>query len=103
MSKKSDLEDKLNARLKFIKKFFLGTVCLLGAVTIYSLVDGVQNKKDKLYNEVMIKANINKDKETDHNEWEAVYESRGLIYNMDSSNPKKDLSNRNMRKYLGRD
>ncbi|MCK5624277.1 hypothetical protein KAI04_00355 [Candidatus Pacearchaeota archaeon] len=99
----TDLEDKT-----FTRKERLKGLLIIGAMSlflIYNVHSNIKyfNERNKLYNELKLVADINNDNLTDHNEWTNVYHSMGLEYDVHFSKPKKDLSNRNMRKYLGCD
>ena len=56
--------------------------------------------KTKLYQKVSNAANTNKDNLTDNSEWVEVYNELGLKYDIHLSNPRYELSKKQMRKYL---
>ena len=101
-------EEKVNQRkgLSLGNKILNGVAMtsLLGLLSFY-LITGDREKKEKneLYQEVKVMANTDKNNITDNQEWANVYESLGLEYDVNYSDPKKDLTSEQMRKYLGKE
>lgn len=76
-------------------------LAIIGTFLISSKVglEKQRNENDRLYGTVLLKADINEDSMVDHSEWAGVYKSLGSIYDI-NSNPKEDLSSKDMRKYV---
>lgn len=58
--------------------------------------------KIALYEEVRSKADTNHDGLTDDQEWKIVYDRFGMPYDVHLSNPRYELSKRQMRDFLGK-
>ena len=56
--------------------------------------------KTELYRKVSDKANTDNDSITDHYEWAELYKKFGLEYDIHLSNPRLDLSKRQMKQFL---
>jgi hypothetical protein len=107
MAHYSDPEDveanrRKNKRRRLKNRLVFGLALISLASATYVLVDSIKEKREKnsLYNKVSLKANTNPDNITDAQEWAKVYESFGLDYDIHYSDPKEDLSIKQMRKYL---
>ena len=97
------LDGIISKRTRLLTKLVIGvglaaTLALSGFVVIKEKLTEIQ-----LYNEVRSIANTNKDNITDAQEWAKVYESFGLTYDIHYSDPKRDLSLKEMREYLGKE
>ena len=100
---KDSLINKIMNRNKKSKKNLGNLLPILGI--LFSLTGGALATcsiitKNRLYNELEYVANTNGDNITDHKEWSNVYQLLGKNYNIHYSKPKKDLSVKEMRRYI---
>ena len=57
-------------------------------------------EESKLYPQTSIKADTNQDGRTDYKEWAKVYNNLGIHFDSYGSNPRIDLTPRQLEKYL---
>ncbi len=62
--------------------------------------EDIEKRRKILYEQVMQRANSNKDNMTDHSEWGSVYATLKRHYDVHNSNPSIDLSDQELNKYL---
>jgi len=95
-------QKKVKRRMRILNSLVVGGLGLWTICVVGNLIDDYKVKKGRkeLYQEVRSIANINKDNITDNYEWANVYEFLGLEYDIHYSDPKKDLSLEEMKKYL---
>jgi hypothetical protein len=92
-------ESKKRRRKNFLA---YGAALLFATGATYTMISEEKEvkRKNTLYDKISLSADLNLDNVTDVYEWAKVYESLDLRYDVNYSDPKKDLNVDQMKEYL---
>ncbi len=78
-----------------------GLVAVMSTLSIgVILISNYDRERNNLYQKTSIKADVDGNRATTHEEWAQVYKQLGLHFDVYTSSPKKDLTANQLEKYL---